>query len=238
MKDTIASTNGSSVAVIIPALNEAGTIGAVINEIPRQHLAASGYLVRILVIDNGSTDGTADIAREMGAEVIVEPRRGKGKAMITGFGACDADYIFMIDADCTYPAASIPDMLDLLRRDSSSVVIGSRLKGTIEKGAMSRLNRVGNSLLTMMANILYRGKTSDLCTGLWGFRGEVLKGLTLSAGGFDLEADLFIQLSRGGHSMGDVPITYRRRPTRQKLQSIRDGLRIGWKLLKGRFTRR
>ena len=225
------------VCVILPALNEAETIGKVINEIPREQLETSGYLVRIVVIDNGSTDDTAVIARDTGAEIIVEPRRGKGKAMIAGFGACDADYIFMIDADYTYPATYIPVMLDLLH-DGFHVVIGSRLKGTIEKGAMSRLNRVGNSLLTMMANILYRGKTSDLCTGLWGFRGEVLKGLTLSAGGFDLEADLFIQLSRGGHSMGDVPITYRRRPTRQKLQSIRDGLRIGWKLLKGRFTRR
>jgi len=233
-RDAIDSATGSSVAVIIPALNEAETIGLVIGEVPKKRLEASGCLVRIVVVDNGSSDDTARIARESGAEVIVEPRRGKGNAMRTGFRVCDADFVFMVDGDCTYPATYIPEMLELLRRDSTPVVIGSRLKGKIEKGAMSRMNRIGNRLLTMMANALYSGKTSDLCTGLWGFRREVLDELRLSADRFDLEADLFIQLSRGRHSIAQVAITYRPRPTRQKLQSIRDGLRIGWKLVRER----
>ena len=102
---------------------------------------------------------------------------------------------------------------------------------------MSRLNMLGNRLLTLLANTLYRAKTSDLCTGLWGFRGDVVRSLKVSARGFDLEADLFIQLSRQGHNIAQVPIRYRCRPTRQKLQPIRDGLRIGWKLVSGRLAR-
>jgi glycosyltransferase involved in cell wall biosynthesis len=224
------------VTVIIPALNEEATIGAVIDEIPRQALVENGYDVCVLVVDGNSSDRTRQIAREKGAEVIVEPRRGKGRAMLTAFRAVDADFVFMLDADYTYPATYIPSMLELLR-DGSKVVIGSRLKGKIEKGAMSRLNIVGNRLLTAIARILYGGKTSDLCTGFWGFRGELVKNLRLSADGFDLEADLFIQVCRGRYPVAEVPITYRRRPTKQKLRPFRDGFRIGWKLIKDRFAR-
>ena len=224
------------VSIIVPALSEEATIGRVIDEIPREALAGKGYHVSIVVVDGNSPDRTRDIAEERGAEVIIEPRRGKGRAMQTAFRAVDASFVFMLDADYTYPATYIPEMLDLLQ-DGFHVVIGSRLRGVMEKGAMSRLNRIGNGLLTLMANTLYRGRTSDLCTGLWGFRGEVLNRLTVSANGFDLEADLFIQLSRGGYRIGEVPITYRRRPTKQKLQSIRDGLMIGRKLIRDRFAR-
>jgi len=233
---SVNTMNQPKVSIILPALNEAETVGLIIDEIPKEWLEESGYKVRVVVVDNGSSDDTARIAKERGAELIVEPRRGKGRAMMTGFKACNTDFIFMIDADYTYPATYIPVMLDLLQ-DGSHVVIGSRLKGKIEKGAMSRLNIIGNHLLTLMANILYQCKTSDLCTGLWGFRGEILKGLKLSADGFDLEAELFIQLARGRHSITQVPITYRRRPTKQKLQSLRDGFRIGRKLIRDRFGR-
>ena len=225
-----------TIDIILPALNEAETIGLVIDEIPKERLEESGYAVRVVVVDNGSSDDTAQIAKERGAELIVEPRPGKGMAMMTGFKACDTDFVFMIDADYTYPAIYIPEMLDQLQ-DGFKVVIGSRLKGKIEKGAMSRLNIIGNHLLTLMANILYQGKTSDLCTGFWGFHGEVLKDLKLSADGFDFEANLFIQISRSGHSIAQMPITYRRRPTKQKLNSLRDGFKIGWRLIRDRFIR-
>jgi glycosyltransferase involved in cell wall biosynthesis len=224
------------VSIIIPAFKEEATIGKVIDEIPRQTLAQKGYDVSILVVDGNSPDRTREIAEEKGAEVIIEPRKGKGKAMQAGFQAVDANFVFMLDADYTYPATHILEMLNLLQ-DHSNVVIGSRLKGKIEKGAMSRLNLIGNHILTLMANILHQGKTSDLCTGFWGFRSEVLKDLKLSADGFDFEADLFIQISRGGHSIAHVPITYRPRSTKQKLHSLRDGFKIGWKLIRDRFIR-
>lgn len=233
---SIGTVSQPRVSIILPALSEEATIGNVIDEIPRQALAQNGYDVSILVVDGNSPDRTREIAEEKGAQVIIEPRKGKGRAMQTAFQAVDADFVFMLDADYTYPATYIPEMLDLLR-DGSKVVIGSRLKGKIEKGAMSRLNIIGNHLLTLMANILHQGKTSDLCTGFWGLRREVLKDLKLSADGFDFEANLFIQISRRGHSIAHVPITYRRRPTKQKLNSLKDGFKIGWKLIRDRFIR-
>jgi glycosyltransferase involved in cell wall biosynthesis len=222
------------VCIILPTLNEEEAIGRVIDEIPVRDLVEKGYEVKVLVVDGNSQDRTRQIAEAKGAEVIIESRKGKGRAMRTAFGLVDADFVFMLDADYTYPATYIPEMLAILRRDHS-VVIGSRLKGEIEKGGMSRLNVVGNYLLTLMASILYRTKMSDLCTGYWGFRREVIPNLDLTADGFDFEADLFSQVVKKGYRLGEIPINYRRRQSLAKLNSIKDGLKIGRALISRRF---
>ena len=226
--------NLPKVCIIIPTINEAETIGRVIDEIPSQAMEEAGYEVEVMVIDGGSTDRTRQIAEERGARVVVEPRRGKGRAMRTALDIPQADFIFMLDGDYTYPPSYIAQMLELLR-DTYPVVIGSRLRGQIEKGGMSRLNVIGNHLLTLMANILYGTRISDLCTGYWGLRGEVIPNLNLSADGFDFEAELFSQVAKKGYRIGEVPIYYRRRQTPAKLSSLRDGLRIGWALITRRF---
>ena len=222
------------VCIIIPTINEAETIGRVIDEIPSQAMEEAGYEVEVMVIDGGSTDRTRQIAEERGARVVIEPRQGKGRAMRTALDIPRADFIFMLDGDYTYPPSYIAQMLELLR-DTYPVVIGSRLRGQIEKGGMSRLNVIGNHLLTLMANILYGTRISDLCTGYWGLRGEVIPNLNLSADGFDFEAELFSQVAKKGYRIGEVPIYYRRRQTPAKLSSLRDGLKIGWALITRRF---
>ena len=222
------------VCIIIPTLNEAEAIGKVIDEIPRQAMELKGYEVEVVVIDGDSTDGTRQVAEARGAKVVVEPRRGKGRQMRRALEIADADFIFMLDGDDTYPPSYIPEMLELLRR-TYPVVIGSRLRGKIEKGGMSLTNLIGNRLLTLMANILYKTKISDLCTGYWGLRGEVIPNLKLSADGFDFEADLFSQVVKKSYRIGEIPIYYRRRLAPAKLNSIRDGLKIGWTLITRRF---
>ena len=222
------------VCIIIPTLNEAEAIGKVIDEIPRQAIQQKGYEVEVVVVDGDSTDGTRQIAEAKGAKVMVEPRRGKGRQMRRALEIADADFIFMLDGDNTYPPSYIPEMLELLR-GTYPVVIGSRLRGKIEKGSMSLLNMIGNHLLTLMANLLYRTSISDLCTGYWGMRSEVISHLNLTSNGFDLEAELFGQIAKKGYQIGEVPIYYRRRQTPPKLRSIRDGLKIGWTLIKRRF---
>jgi len=222
------------VCIVLPTLNEEEAIGRVIDEIPARDLAEKGFDVKILVVDGNSRDRTREIAEAKGAEVIIESRKGKGRAMRTAFDTVDADFVFMLDADYTYPATYIPEMLAILQRDCS-VVIGSRLRGQIEKGGMSRLNVVGNRLLTLMASILYRTRMSDLCTGYWGFRGEVIPNLSLTADGFDFEADLFSQVAKKGYRLGEIPINYRRRQSPAKLNSIKDGLKIGRALISKRF---
>ena len=226
--------SGQTICIVLPALNEEENIGKVIAEIPRAKLEERGYTVRVLVVDNNSTDKTGKVAEENGAEVIIETEKGKGCAMRTGFKQSHSDFVFMLDADYTYPGNFIPDMLDVLL-DGYDVVIGSRLKGSRAKGSISRMNIVGNHLLTTMAAILYFHRISDLCTGYWGFKGEVLPKLRLSASGFELEADLFTQVVKRGYRLGEVPIYYRRRGTPTKLNSIKSGFRIAWKLIAGKF---
>ena len=223
-----------TVDVIIPALNEAATIGLVLDEVPFEQLVSRGFEARAVVIDNGSTDGTAEVARARGAAVLHEPRRGKGNAMRRGFEASRADFVVMLDGDATYPATHIPEMLELLVADCD-VVVGSRLNGTRAPGSISGVNVIGNHLLTWLACVLYGRKISDLCTGYWAFRGEVLPELRLSAVGFNLEAELFSEVVRHGLRLGEVPVHYRRRPTPTKLRALRDGVRIARMLLRKRF---
>ena len=222
------------VSIIFPALNEEDTIGKIIDEVPMADMEGRGYRAEIIVVDNGSTDKTREIAEAKGARVITEPSRGKGRAIRTAFESVSGDFVFMIDADFTYPATYIPRMLELLE-GGHDVVLGSRLKGQREQGAMSRLNLVGNHLLALLANLLYRTRVSDPCTGYWGFRGEVVKSLKLDAVGFELEANMIAEIARQGYRVTELPILYRRRPNQAKLGSLKDGFKIGQTLIRKRF---
>ncbi len=222
------------ICVILPTLNEELTVGKVIDEIPRQALEKEGFEVDILVVDGNSEDETRRIAEEKGAIVTIELRRGKGRAVRTLLDSLEADYVFMLDADYTYPATYIPEMLAILRR-GNPVVIGSRLHGEREEGAMRQMNVIGNVILTWAANLLYRTRISDLCTGYWALRADVAKELILAADGFQLEAEIFTQLCKNGHAIIEIPIRYRCREGKAKLSGLKDGFRIMWMLIKKRF---
>ena len=213
------------VAFVIPTLNEASSIGLVIGSIPVAELAESGYETVVYVVDGRSVDHTQEIAVEKGAQVITERRIGKGAALQTAFRAVDADYVIVVDGDNTYPISVATEMVRLLQ--TNEVVIGSRLTGTIEPGAMTRLNVVGNILLTLLARLLFNVPVSDLCSGLWGYRGHATRCLELSAEGFAIEADMFAECARNGFHIAEIPITYRARGENPaKLSSVRDGVRI------------
>ena len=220
--------------IVLPTLNEELTVSKVIDEIPRQALEEEGFEVDILVVDGNSSDRTRQIAEGKGAIVNIEPRRGKGRAMRTAIDSIEADFVFMLDADFTYPATYIPEMLAILRR-GNPVVIGSRLRGEREDGAMRRVNVIGNVILTWTANLLYRTRISDLCTGYWGLRANVVKELTLLADGFQLEAEIFTQLCKRGYPISEIPIRYRCREGKAKLSGLKDGYRILWMLVKRKF---
>lgn len=227
-------TKDKWVCVILPALNEEETIGRVIDEIPTREIEDRGYGVEVVVVDNNSTDRTKEIAEEKGARVIVEPIRGKGRAVRTAFNSVDGDFMFMLDADYTYPASHIPELLDVLC-EGCDVVMGSRLRGRREKGSIRPLNLVGNYLLVLMANVLYGTRISDLCTGCWGFSRRAVDGLRLDAVGFELEANLFVEAAKRRYSIAELPIGYRRRPTPPKLKSLKSGVKIGRTLVRKRF---
>ena len=222
------------VCIVLPALNEEESIGKVIDEIPTEEMRRRGYKHRVIVVDNGSKDRTGEIARGKGAEVIVEPLRGKGRALRAAFKCLSGDFVFIMDSDYTYPATHIPEMLGKLE-EGYDVVMGSRLKGQMTSGAMSKLNQVGNRLLALMTNILYGTNISDPCTGCWGMKREVVNGLELDAVGFEVEVDMLAQIARDRYKITEIPIGYRRRSTPPKLRSLRDGFKIGRMLLRKRF---
>jgi glycosyltransferase involved in cell wall biosynthesis len=221
------------VCIVLPTLNEALAIGNVIEEIPQSVLEEKGYQVDVLVVDGNSTDSTLKIAQSKGARILIESRRGKGRQIRTALEDAHADYIFMIDGDYTYPTTYIPEMLELLKK--YPVVIGSRLKGKRQKGALRRLHLLGNHLITLLANILYGTRISDLCTGFWGFRREVIQSLNLTSDGFQLEAELLTQLAKKGYQIGEIPILYRKRVGKTKLAVFQDGIRIARFLIVKRF---
>ena len=223
------------VAFVIPTLNEASSIGAVLDRIPIDDLRKEGYDTAVYVIDGLSVDNTRDLAAEKGAELILEKRKGKGAALQKAFKSVTADYVIVSDGDNTYPLEVAPEMVRLLQ--THEVVIGSRLKGSIEPGAMTRLNVFGNTLLTLLARSLFNSKISDLCTGLWGYRGYVIRNLELSAKGFAIEADVFAECAGTGFDIAEIPITYGARgESHAKLSSLRDGVKIGAFLFKKRLT--
>jgi dolichol-phosphate mannosyltransferase len=221
------------VCIILPTLNEEPAIGKVIDEVPRRELEEMGYRVDILVVDGNSTDRTMQIALEKGARTLIETRRGKGRAIRTALKEMKADFIFMMDGDYTYPATYVPTMIQKL--EDYPVVIGSRLRGKREKGALRKINLIGNHCLTLLANVLYGTRISDLCTGYWGFRREVIHDLKLTSDGFQLEAELLTQLANRGYKIGEVPIIYRARKGKAKLSGLKDGMRIAGTLIGRRF---
>ncbi|HEX7514818.1 MAG TPA: glycosyltransferase family 2 protein [archaeon] len=224
----------AQVAVLIPTLNEEANIGRVIDRIPVQALSDDGYDITIYVIDGDSEDKTQQKAVEKGAVVLLVTQPGKGVAMQYAFSSIRADYFIMIDGDDTYPPERITDFLRLLR--TNDVVIGSRLKGRIEHGAMTRKNMFGNRVLTAVACALFKKEITDLCTGFWGYRRHVIESMNLVARGFEIEADMFVECARLGFSIGEIAIEYNRRADQPKLSSITDGIKIGFFLLKRRIT--
>ena len=222
------------ISVVLPALNEELTIGRVIDGIPVSQLIKKEYDIDIMVVDGNSIDNTRKIALEKGARLIQQRGRGKGLGMRTAFKKFDGKFLFMLDSDNTYPGHHILDMLPLLESRKYDVVLGSRLNGKITPGAMSGLNYFGNRFLTGAANILFPNghKVSDICTGMWGFRGDVIRKLELDSKHFDIEAEMYAKCVKMGCRIGEVPISYNKRVAPSKLSSMRHGMSIATRLLK------
>lgn len=215
----------TDITVILPALNEEKSIGLVIDEIRSLPVRCN-----ILVVDNGSTDGTQKVIRSKYVDVVYQSERGKGNAVRMGLRLIDTPYTIMMDSDYTYPARHIPRIVELLG-GKYDVVMGYR-----DMSSMFKLNRIANRALSKYASVLYNVRVLDLCTGMWGFRTETLKSFNLISKGFTLEADLFVNSLRHSRKMAQVPIGYRPRldGSRAKIK-VWDGARIGWFLLRHRW---
>jgi glycosyltransferase involved in cell wall biosynthesis len=210
------------VAVVVPCHNEAATAGKVVRDF-RAVLPEA----QVLVVDNASTDATAETARQAGARVLHEPRAGKGFALLAGFReARGADYFVMVDGDDTYPAEDVVKLLEAARA-GADMVVGTRLAGA-EQGAFRAGHSLGNRLFNLLVRMLFGVRTGDLFSGYRVLSRRFLETTPLIARGFEVEAELALQAVVQGYRTVEVPIRYRARPEESpsKLHTYRDGYRI------------
>lgn len=220
------------ISVIIPTLNEQEGIVEVIEDIPEDQIHELGYDLEILVVDGGSSDRTVEKVKNMGIDVF-HAERGKSEGVRKGLEEAEGDQVFLIDGDGSYPAKRIPDMLKELR-NGSDMVLGSRFNGQICNGAMCTKNKIGNKILTTLANKLYGTEVSDLCTGLRGFKKERVEDKKISAKGFEIEAGLHAVFY--DRKISEISIRYDRRKGKSKLRTV-DGFKIASRLLKEKFKK-
>ncbi|TMK39910.1 MAG: glycosyltransferase family 2 protein [Actinobacteria bacterium] len=216
-------TGAPVVSVVIPCLNEAQAIRRCVGAASAA-LAETGISGEIVVVDNGSTDGSPALAEAAGARVVHERRQGYGSAYLAGFAAARGDYIVMADADLTYDFAEIPRFVRELQ-SGAELVIGDRMEN-IRPGAMSWLHRyVGNPVLTGMLNLFFRTGVKDAHCGMRAVRRDVLPRLDLRTGGMEFASEMVIRASKENLAIRQLPIEYHPRSGYSKLQSFRDGWR-------------
>ena len=217
---------------MLPTLDEEYGLREILPLIPKAKLSQMGWQTEIWVIDGGSNDLSIEIAEKYECVVIKQAGYGKGAAMRTGFSkfiSLNKDALVMLDADGTYDPAEIPKFVRNLA--SNDVVIGDRLHGTIEPGAMTRMNFFGNHMLTWIASALYGISSNDLCTGYWGFTKSAISKLKLNSMRFEIEAEMYASCVKEGINIKSIPIIYRARIGDAKLGSLVDGWIIFKKLL-------
>ena len=211
------------ISIVIPALNEEEGIGHVVNEIPVAKLKKMGYEVEILVIDNDSDDNTSHVAREHGATVIIQPIRGYGNAYRAGFANATGDIIATGDADLTYPFSVLPKILKKMQRDDLDFINTNRLK-YINTKAMSPSHIFGNAVLTFLTKVLFGAPFVDSQSGMWIFKRSIWKKLKVHSSGMPFSQEIKIEAYFRGFKCGEIPIIYRARAGKEKLNTIGDGI--------------
>jgi glycosyltransferase involved in cell wall biosynthesis len=205
------ATKMKTICVVIPAWNERDGMEKTIKAIPKSELKNAGYEVQVLVVDGGSVDGTAELAKEAGAEVIIEPRRGYGRAYKTGFAHAKSDIIITADADGTYPLEDIPRLLRIMKEEKLDFLTTNRL-GFMEKGAMSFRNKLGNTILGWEIRLLFGINIKDPESGMWIFKIDILPSLRLDSDIWPFSHEIKIEACYFNKCCWrEVPIRYKAR---------------------------
>lgn len=212
------------IAVVIPCYNEALTVGKVIDDFRRRLPQA-----RICVFDNASTDDTARIAAEHGAEVFRVKLRGKGQVVARIMEACPGDVLLMVDGDDTYPADRAADLLEPILAQRADMVVGTRLQTYADK-SFRPLHVVGNRLVRGLINRVFGSRLTDILSGYRAFTAELATCVPVTAVGFEVETELTLQTLYHNFVIEEVSVPYGERPpgSASKLRTFRDGWRVLW----------
>jgi glycosyltransferase involved in cell wall biosynthesis len=214
------------VSIVMPCLNEAETLAVCIQK-AQQAIERDGLAAEIIVADNGSTDGSQVIARELGVRVVAVARKGYGSALIGGINAARGRFVIMGDADDSYDFTAIAPLIDKLR-EGYDLVVGNRFRGGIESGAMPWSHRwVGNPALTFISRVFFHTPVGDAHCGLRGFRKDAYDRMTLRATGMEFASEMVIKASLKRMRIAEVPVTLRPdgRTRPPHLRTWRDGWR-------------
>jgi glycosyltransferase involved in cell wall biosynthesis len=217
---------GVEVSIVMPCLNEAETLAKCIRH-AQSAIANGGLAAEIIVADNGSTDGSHEIARELGARVVDVPRKGYGSALIGGIDAAQGQFVVMGDADDSYDFEAIGPLIDKLR-EGYDLVVGNRFMGGIEPGAMPWSHRwVGNPILTFISRVFFHAPVGDTHCGLRAFKKEAYDKMRLRATGMEFASEMVIKASLKGMSITEVAVKLRPdgRTRAPHLRTWRDGWR-------------
>jgi glycosyltransferase involved in cell wall biosynthesis len=212
--------------ILMPCLNEAETLAACIGK-ARDFLDRSGIAGEIVIADNGSTDGSREIAEGLGARVVPVPERGYGAALGGGIQAARGRFIIMGDADDSYDFSRLDAFVDQLRA-GADLVMGNRFKGGIAPGAMPWLHRyIGNPVLSAIGRLFFGASIGDFHCGLRGFSRTAIRSLNLRTAGMEFASEMVVKATLARLDIREVPTTLvkdgRSRPPH--LRSIRDGWR-------------
>lgn len=212
-------------SVVMPCLDEADTLATCIEK-ARRAMDEAGIDGEIVIADNGSTDGSLEIARRLGARVVPVAERGYGSALMGGIAAARGRYVLMGDADDSYDFLELPRFVEPLIAGGCDVVMGSRLKGNILPGAMPWTHRwIGNPILSGMLRLFFHTTVSDSHCGMRAFTRDGYERMRLRTQGMEFASEIVVNALREGLRIREVPITYRPRQGVSKLSGLRDAWR-------------
>ena len=212
------------VEIIIPTLNEEGTIKEILQSIRAQSLPVE---VSVLVIDGGSTDHTVDICKKENVKVIRQKSKGKGRAMKEAAEYSNAHVLVFIDGDGTYSVGDLRSLLEPILSDEADMVVGSRMMGEREEGSMSLFNTLGNKLFNGAINFALHSKVTDSLTGYRAIRKSMFDDLVLFSDNFEIEVEITVDSLAKGYRIYEVPIKYgKRKGSPTKLHPLNDGMKI------------